>query len=287
MSDVMFYRPNASQDLFRVFRSWGGPGFTDYGEFQMVQFTPGGACLQHAKAVNNSIETQLANNVDIWELAVAVGAAGATTEDQYLWLGGGHGNTSRRYEAILVDGVDQTAAVPEITFVGTEIIRIQSFDMLLPTNNAVKVGTYQLRHTFTRDGCRVRIEFAPLFGMIEWYAMLTGMVPLALFNRVQFGSNPVETVTNAGASVTHSEGPQPKIAASSTDHPFTLSMTLPSGSPNINGSWTDSDPTYTYWKDQVAGAKAYCAAIEMDNIQLRKMAVPLVIETMYAIEKTV
>ena len=284
MSDVAFYRPTSREDLFRVFTPWG------YGEFQMIEILSGVMELENAKAVDlTGAETFLVHYPAVWEYACIIGVGG--TSGPWDYFGGGHGNVSKISKTITVDGVDRTNAAPEVYFPGTTIVHTQNFNILLPSNNAVNCGTYQLKHTFTSDGVLVEVSLSPVLYTYEWYSAFTAMLPLGNLNKIKFGSNAVEEISNTVAPpVYYNLGSQETVfLATHTDHPYGIEMSLPCGGPNTVGSWLNGGTDCAYWVDQpgdqlAGGAKLYVIDISRD-FALRKTAFNRSSATRYRIVK--
>ncbi|VIO73897.1 hypothetical protein [Bradyrhizobium ivorense] len=275
---VQFVRPDATQDVMRVFTAWG------YGEFQLTTEIGSVWELNGAQAVEKGLSTVLVpyNLPSVWEFAGKIGAGGADVST-FNFFGMAHGNVAPIGRVILVDGVDHTNLPVGESIFGTSVYYVQSFNILLPANNAIVCGNMQVSHTFDADGCLVQVSLNPLAGF-EWYNLYTAMLPSGGFNQIQFGPLAVETPAYPAVAATRDVGSQfTTYTGTNTGHPYGIQMTLPSGGPDTTGTWQFAGTDCAFWIDQ-ALPKIYVTDIST-QFALRKTAFPLTTATRYQIFK--
>lgn len=272
---IQLFRQSATADFIRIPKKWG------FGEFQMGPVIPNILAVMAARAWEKGVITDLVTEASVWEFAARMGSGGSA--GPWDLVGGYHGNVSKIDAVLLVDGVDRTATVGPVSFFGNTVVYIQLQSLLLPTNNAISIGTMQITHTFTRDRLLVEVVLTPNTGF-EWYNNYTAMLPLALFNRIRFGFNATEVITFASTPTPKDLGSQVStFLASSTVFPYGIQMSLPSGGPNSTGSWASSAPASAWWYDNSA-PKLYVEDVN-DQYATRITAMARRSSTTYEIDK--
>ncbi|VIO77382.1 hypothetical protein [Bradyrhizobium ivorense] len=278
--NVAFLRPDATQDVFRVFTRWG------YGEFQLTQIIPAAWELNGARAVENGKSTILVpyDAPSVWEFAGKIGGGGEA-EATFNFFGGAHGNISKVSRTILVDGIDKTNMRPSANSIagGNSVTSVQLFNILLPRDNSVICGTMLVKHTFDLLGCLVEVALNPKSGF-EWYNNYTAMLPSGGFDRITFGERPAEAPLHPAIAATRDRGSQfASYVGTNTAHSYGVRMTLPFRGPNITGSWADSGADCAFWIDQTI-PKIYVTDIST-TFSERKTAFPRSSATRYQIFK--
>jgi hypothetical protein len=249
---VTLVRVSSTEWRWRYDIPWG------CGEFQVIDVAPIAADgpilgLNGAWAVENGIYTMLVDPKwqAVWEYATAIGRAGAPLST-FDYFGGGHGHQKIKFGTISVDGIDAGSAPIGGSAAGGTIVMQQQMEILLPADRTVVCGMVSLTHTLCSTGMNVRSEYIIGPGApFEWFDSRTAMLPVGIFDCVQFANHPVETVLAPKHYVVRDLGSHATLfQASSTTHPYTLAMSLPSGGPNTAASWARSEPTCAFWLDQ-------------------------------------
>ncbi len=184
-------------------------------------------------------------------------------EDATYYYGGGHGNIKSTNFAIRIDSQDIKSLSIDSAIRGSQVNIDQVFDILYPKNQSLVIGSVELHHKFNQDQLLVEHShtYVPDY---EIYAAHSGMLPINKksnnpnsFNRVKIGDNPEIEIKNDGQY--HYFEPASEALFYSTNHPYKLKLTLPSGGPDIHGDWSKATGLEKIWFYDIAGeyAKVY------------------------------
>ncbi len=196
-------------------------------------------------------------SVSEYALGICVAAAPRATFD---YVGMAHGHETPTALTMTLDGVSVLGWTTAQTATGTTFVVTQAMNMRLPKNadgtaNDVTVcGSGTCVHTFTEASqlsCAHTHILLSGYEGFGWYAAACA-INAANFDRVQIQGRPTYTLLHDGSlSLVNSVG---YIATGfqawdTSAHPYRVTLTLPSGGPDINAVWTYAVPELTYFED--------------------------------------
>jgi hypothetical protein len=210
--------------------------------------------------------------------AVQLSDSGDNSVYEYAWIylidgapqasadffGNGHGNELLTSLTMLLDGADVFSLAVSGVVTGTTLVINQAATAFLPRNadsspnGVTPIGASTLRHTFTAATLLVEHTHAMLpgfVGLTDYAAMLPNSV--ANFNRCRVGAGAVLTPT--GSETTMAFGSQASTFAiwHATAQRYRVTLTLPSGGPDLAGDWTYAGPDKLWFFDRAAYGKCY------------------------------
>jgi hypothetical protein len=219
--------------------------------------------IEELKVVGTAANYILSNSTSVWEYAYMIGLANdPASSTNWQFIGGGHGNETPTGYRLTADGIDETGLSVGSTVSANSVVFTQDFKMLLPKDHSQTVATVHLVHTFNTNGLLVQHShiYNPGYQMYNEYS---AMMPVTDdINTVVIGNGTPHTVVFNGVAyflgTSSASG-----TAYSTNQPYALTMSLPSGGPDDNGYWGyDSGPEY-YWLLDEAGFSAITAFIHI------------------------
>ncbi|MBU1293156.1 LamG domain-containing protein [Patescibacteria group bacterium] len=265
LNPVMLVRSGQSEYLARV--QVPDAEEATYAEYTFRKVAKGVWNIQGLRILDFTgvtVPRMLANTASVWEyagfLGVAGDPAGAANWGDY---GSAHGDENPLSASFTLDGVD-VANIPVGEYrTGDTFTIAQSLETLLPKNNSIVVGSSTLSHVFTKDGMDISHEhhFLPGYELYNFYPSLlpsTGALDGSGFNRAQIGTSTPYTLNYTGGVYNLNQKADTGIMYS-TEHPYAIRLTLPSGGPDLAGDWSRDLGQEKFWLyDTAAGyAKFY------------------------------
>lgn len=200
--------------------------------------------LKVADAQGQFTEVVLADGDSVWEYAFQLGRATGDGEPSDVeFYGGGHGFQELQALGIALDGVDFTALPIGRPVNGVSLSILQDLEILLPSDPSTRAGSVLLQHVFGQSGMTVSHAHDYEEGF-ELGAAYSGMLPLMFAGQggidwMQIGDGPPQPVDYDG-SYYYQPGTPTEATAWGDAHNFLVSMSLPTGGPDVNGDWSRS-----------------------------------------------
>ena len=229
-------------------------------EFQLREVSPGVLGingLRIADVAGEIPEVILAEGDSVWEYAFQLGRASEDDDDpsEVEFYGGGHGFQISQFLGLTLDGVDFTALPIGTPVNGSSLSVLQDLDILLPSDGVTQAGSVLLQHVFDASGLTVNHAHDYLDGF-ELANAYSAMLPLTGagaggIDWMQIGSGPAHQIEYDGDH--YYEGGAPTVATAwGDDHNYLVTMTLPTGGPDVNGDWSGAGSSGMWLYDTAA-----------------------------------
>jgi Ca2+-binding RTX toxin-like protein len=214
--------------------------------------------LNIADSGNQMPVRTLCSTDSVWEYVFEIGRAdhhGGSGS-----YGGGHGNQISRAFGISLDGLDLSAIPLGSPVNGLSLTIEQELGIVLPADGTTIAGSVSLDHIFDRSGMTIHHEqsFAPGFELFGPAGSYSAMLPATGagaggIDMMQIGDNPPRSITYG--DVAYDVGTEATVArAWGTDHNYLITLSLPSGGPDLSGDWSNSSGI---WISDLPSAYAY------------------------------
>lgn len=262
LDPVMVARTAAGEYLARLQVPDASEG--TYAEYKFKKVAKGVWNIQGLRIFDftgNIPERKLVDTASVWEYAGFLGVAGDPAGTQN-WgdYGSGHGDENPLTATFTLDGAD-VATIPVGEYrTGKSFTLAQSMDTLLPKDNSIVVGSSTLSHVLTADGLLLSHNhtFLPGYELYNFYpAMLpsTGALSGEGLNRAQIGTSTPYTLSYSGGVYNLNQIAESGIMYS-TEHPYAVKLSLPSGGPDTAGDWSRDQGQEKFWLYDTPGSYA-------------------------------